>query len=257
MKNFIFSPQIPLLGHRDVIGFGDDSMWVEEIGRDFANFWIINNHYSGTIVPNAYVHLAVMRADREIVGVLQFGYAMNPSSASRVVADTDNDEYLELNRMWISDVMPRNSESKAISYAMKFISRRWPKVGWVQSFADERCNCLGVVYQAANFLYLGEHRSTFWELDGNTYHNSMMTRDPTQAKRAAYLQGAAERAVGTTYRQFRYVFFLKNKYRKKLLMSILPYPKRSGEVVHFETTNGASRPRKDVSEQQSLFEVPS
>ena len=54
--------------------------------------------------------------------------------------------------MWLSDDAPRNSESRAISYAVKYIRKACPSVVWIQSFADERCGGLGVVYQAANFL---------------------------------------------------------------------------------------------------------
>ena len=66
--------------------------------------------------------------------------------------------------MWLSDDAPRNSESRAISYALKYIRRACPSVAWVQSYADERCQGLGVVYQACSFLYLGFHkaRSTSW-----------------------------------------------------------------------------------------------
>jgi hypothetical protein len=64
---------------------------------------------------------------------------MNPASQASVVKDTEIDEYLELNRMWLSDEAPKNSESKAISYSIKYIKRKYPKIKWIQSFADERC----------------------------------------------------------------------------------------------------------------------
>ena len=88
----------------------------------------------------------------------------NPRRAGKVVAGAEVHEYLELNRMWFDDVAPRNSESRAISYAIKDIKRAMSHVAWIQSFAGERCGCLGVVYQAANFLFVGHHWTRFYEL---------------------------------------------------------------------------------------------
>lgn len=105
-----------------------------------------------------------------MVGVMQLGYALNPNSGAKVVAGTGDREYMKLNRLWLHDDMPKNSESRAISYALKTIKLLYPQVQWVQSFADERCGRCGVVYQASNFEYIGSHYSRFYELDGEWYH---------------------------------------------------------------------------------------
>ncbi len=100
---------------------------------------IIASHYSGCIVNNSYIHLGVWIGG-VLRGALQFGYVLNPvAGAQKFVAGTQVDQYLELNRMWLDDVAPRNSESRALSYAFKIIKRACPRVAWVQSFADERC----------------------------------------------------------------------------------------------------------------------
>lgn len=224
--NYIMSAQGSLFGSREVIGFGVDDFFVREITRTKANEIVMRNHYSKKFFQASYIHLGLFDGEK-IRGVLQYGYAMNPQSMCGVVADTAVDEYLELNRMWLDDGMPRNSESRAISYSVKFIRRKYPKVAWIQSFADERCGRLGVVYQASSFLYCGEHLSTFWELDGVWYHNILMTHKGggTQARE---LQARAEEAVRHEFRQFRYVKILKKWARKKLVLPVLPYPKPEG-----------------------------
>ncbi len=68
---------------------------------------ICHFHYSKCLVNNSYLHLGVFEG-RELVGVMQWGYAMNPRSGARVVASTGNREYMELNRFWGHDRMPRN-----------------------------------------------------------------------------------------------------------------------------------------------------
>lgn len=227
---YTLSAQGSLFGHRDVVGFGTNALQVKEIDRNQANVLIKANHYSHVYYAGSYIHLGVF-AGSTLMGVLQYGVAMNPASQESVVGNTGPKEYLELNRMWLNDAMPRNSESQAISYSLKFIKRKYPRIKWIQSFADERCGRYGVVYQACSFLYCGEHTSVFWELDGEMYHNSLMTRNPDLTPKAALIQKNKDRAKPHKLRQFRYIFFLKKQHRKYLKLPVLPYPKHPAETV--------------------------
>ena len=222
---YIYADQNELFGQRRVAGFGNDGFFVMEIDRDNANKIIIKNHYSGKIYAASYIHLGVFIENR-LVGALQFGYAMNPASQASVVADTKIDEYLELNRMWLDESAPRNSESLALSSAIKIIRATHQKIKWIQSFADERCGLGGVVYQACNFRYYGEHKSVFWELDGIIHHNSQMTRtDNRGGYGSLHLRKHADRAIPHEFRQFRYIYFMKPRFAKKCLYEEKPYPK--------------------------------
>lgn len=216
MKGYIEEPS--LFGHGFVVGFGDDDFYVKEIDRALANNVIVKNHYSKKFYAATYIHLGVYM-NKALVGVLQYGYAMNPASCGSVVQDTETDEYLELNRMWLDDIAPRNSESKAIAYSIKYIKRKYPKIKWIQSFADERCGKFGIVYQAANFKYFGEHDAIFWTLDGVVYHNTLMTaKNGKQGRAGDYLQANKDRATSETLRQFRYLYFIDKREEKKVLL---------------------------------------
>lgn len=221
-KGYIDEPS--LFGHGFCIGFGNDEFYVKEIDRVKANEIIVKNHYSKKYYAASYIHLGVF-IQGVLQGVLQYGYAMNPASCGSVVSGTQMDEYLELNRMWLDDVAPKNSESKAIAYSIKYIKRKYPKIKWVQSFADERCGKYGIVYQAANFDYYGEHSSVFWTLDGVVYHNSLMTRDRTLSKSAAIIQDGKDRATSENLRQFRYIYFIDKRERKNVTLEKCSYEK--------------------------------
>ncbi len=199
MKEFIYHEQQSLFGHANIVGFGCGDFYVREIDRELANKIIIKNHYSKKIYAASYIHLGIF-IQNELLGVLQYGYAMNPASQESVVKNTGIKDYLELNRMWLDDKAPRNSESRAISYSIKFIRKKFPNIRWIQSFADQRCGKFGIVYQAANFHYYGEHTAVFWTLDNEIYHNSLMTRAPELSKAAKYLQDNKERATKMTLR---------------------------------------------------------
>jgi len=223
-KDLIYNDQQTLFGAREIIGFGSDDWHVKEIDRKLANDLIVKNHYSKKFYNATYIHLGVFICG-ELMGVLQYGYAMNPASCGSVVEGTQMDEYLELNRMWLDDKAKRNSETMALSYSLRYIRSKFPKIKWIQSFADERCGCFGIVYQAASFSFYGEHVSTFWTVDGEVYHNSLMTRDPKLSKSAKFLQDNKERATSEELRQFRYIKFIDKRWKKKCLLKEQPYPK--------------------------------
>ena len=231
IKGYLWG-QLSLFGEAEIVGFGSVAFKVKEMPRNNANKIIMENHYSKKFYNASTIHLGVFLNDA-IIGVLQYGYAMNPASMAGVVKGTKIDEYLELNRMWFEDDSPPNAKTQALSYSIKYIKRKFPKIKWIQSFADERCNKFGIVYQAANFLYCGEHTSSFWELDGETYHNSIMTSEVAGPKGYKKLNAPEnkERVKKHTFRQFRYIYFIKNNCKKDLCFEIQPYPK------HYATPN--------------------
>ena len=223
-KSYIYSTQNSLWGESECKGFGTKDFYIKEVDRKIANKMVVKNHYSKKFYNATYIHLGLY-VNEELKGVLQYGYAMNPTSCSSVVKGTKKNEYLELNRMWIDDNVGQYPESRAISYSIKYIKKKYPKIKWIQSFADERCGGFGVVYQACSFSYFGEHNSLFWTLDGVVYHNSLMTRNPKLSKSAKYLQENKNKATSQKLRQFRYIKFLDKREKKKCLLKEHPYPK--------------------------------
>jgi hypothetical protein len=225
-KGLIYDNQQTLFGAREIIGFGSDDWHVKEIERKLANDLIVKNHYSKKFYNATYIHLGVFICG-ELLGVLQYGYAMNPASCGSVVEGTQMDEYLELNRMWLDDRAERNSETKAISYSLRYIRSKFPKIKWIQSFADERCGRFGIVYQAASFSYYGEHTSIFWSLDGEIFHNSIMTSEKAGPRGYKLLNDPKnkDRVEKHTLRQFRYIKFIDKRWKKRCLLKERPYPK--------------------------------
>lgn len=227
-KDLIYSDQLLMFGAKEIIGFGSVDFCVKEILRDLAYDVIEKNHYSkkGDSIAHNKINLGIFINDN-MLGVLQFGYAMNPASMDKIVAGTKIDEYLELNRMWLDDKAPRNSESMAISYAVRYIRSKFPKIKWIQSFADERCVGLGIVYQAANFRFYGFHNSTFWKIGNEVYHNNIVTNGAKKAKRI--LESKIGNAEKMDLRQFRYIYFINQKCINDCLLKEMPYPKHYAE----------------------------
>jgi hypothetical protein len=82
-------------------------------------------------------------------GVVTFG---SPAShhLQKSACPSDPTMVLELNRLWVCDDMPRNSESNFVSRAMKLLP---PRI--IVSYADSSVGHVGYVYRAMNFFYAG------------------------------------------------------------------------------------------------------
>jgi hypothetical protein len=219
-----------LFGEREVIGAESGEIAVSLIDKAEADSIIRAGHYSGAVVWSSNLHLGVYLDDR-IIGAVQFGPAMNPASGVSIVEGASVDSWLELNRLWLANDKPPNTTSRAISCALKVVRHRRPSVEWVQSFADERCGKLGAVYQACSFTYCGSHSSTFYEIDGEWVHKSLIDRPDVDKRgwgcgpKATWAKANKHRAVPYTFNQYRYVKFLRPAARKRLLLPVLPYPK--------------------------------
>ncbi len=215
----------PIIQDKQIIGYGADDLLVKVIPVWLARAIIRDKHYSHKVVNNSYINLGVFAAHSDIVGVIQFGYALQPASGKTVVAGTGNREYAEINRMWVHDCMPKNTESRIISYSIKYIRKAYPAIQWVQTFADERCGRNGVVYQACSFDYLGYKVSDFYELDGEMFHRVSIRKGG--GTKARWFRENKERAIRHYFKQHRYIKFIDKRARKRLnpKFKIQPYPK--------------------------------
>ena len=82
----------------------------------------------------------------------------------------------ELARLWVDDVMPRNTESWLIGQSIRWVRRNRSEVEWLVSYADPSQGHSGVIY-----------RTTNWESDGMTDEGRKTPRkdylDPRTGKR--------------------------------------------------------------------------
>ena len=112
------------------------------------------HHYSGKVVNNSKLHFGVF-LDGQLHGVMSYGPSLDKSKIIGLVEGTGWNEFLELNRMAFDSVLPRNSESRAISMSIRLIKKHAPQVKWIKSFADA-CSCGdGTIYRASNFVLTG------------------------------------------------------------------------------------------------------
>lgn len=106
------------------------------IPSSVANPFIRAHHYSGKVVNNSKLHFGVF-LDGTLHGVMSYGPSLDKSKIIGLVEGTGWNEFLELNRMAFDSVLPRNSESRAISMSIKLIRKYAPQVKWMHSTSGD------------------------------------------------------------------------------------------------------------------------
>lgn len=189
-----------------------------------ANELVKRVHYSGKVVPNSQLHLGVFLGGK-LEGVMQFGPSMDKRKMLGLVSGTGWNGFIELNRMAFSERLPRNSESRAISIAMRVIRKTYPHIEWVVSFADATQCGDGAIYRASGFALTGlkENKTILLMPDGSIVADKTLNNSNyiLKGESAGYWKknGAAP-LVGF---QLRYVYFLNPAARARLTVPVLPF----------------------------------
>lgn len=214
---------------------------VKVIPSSIANAFMKKHHYSKKVVNNSKLHFGVF-FEGELHGVMSYGSSLDKSKIIGLVEGTKWNEFLELNRMAFDDVLPRNSESRAISMSMKLIKRNAPHVKWIISFADG-CQCGdGTIYRASNFVLTGmkKNESLYRLKTGEVIHKLTLQSSPMQPRpelggRTLYDVSGGTYSVKEWERitgakpiegfQLRYIYFIDKKYRERLTVPEIPFSK--------------------------------
>ena len=116
-----------------------------------GNEFIKRVHYSGKVAQNSQIHIGVFLHGR-IEGVMQFGPSLDKRKLIGLVGGTQWHQFIELNRLAFTDVLPRNSESRALAITFKILRKHAPQIKWIVSFADATQCGDGTIYRAAGFV---------------------------------------------------------------------------------------------------------
>ena len=116
-----------------------------------ANALVKRVHYSGKVTQNSQIHIGVFYRGA-LEGAMQFGPSLDKRKIQPLVRGTLWNEFIELNRMAFTDVLPRNSESRALSIAFKLLRKHAPQLKWIVTFADATQCGDGAIYRASGFV---------------------------------------------------------------------------------------------------------
>lgn len=199
-----------------------------------ANRIVRSIHYSGKVATTSKIHLGVFLGDK-CGGAIQFGDPMDKRKLIGLVDGTGWNEFVELNRLALADWLPRNSESRCIGFAMRWLRKTYPHLRWVVSFADATQCGDGTIYRASGFLLTGIRKNrSMWRLPSGeviatlsaqaTWNDSVRRRLGFTLGRESWSEYAKRvGAVCLPGFQLRYVYFLDPDARSRLTVPVIPY----------------------------------
>ena len=206
---------------------------IEKISYKVAMDVIVDKHYLHRKCPCSIAF--GLFSEGGLVGVIVFGKPASYTLCNAIAGENESKNVIELNRLWVCDSMPKNTESW-------FISRSIKKCGYdiIVSFADTREGHIGYVYQATNWLYTGmtkRRKSYRLKNELTNDRNRKHGRNEKMSKKEMICQHGVE-SVEEYYSsvKHRYIYINCKGVRKKQLLSNLnyclkPYPKGGDDLL--------------------------
>lgn len=190
-------------------------------GKDF----ICHNHYTHGCnnCPMCYG----LFEEGVLIGACAFAIPCSETVRSYIFGKEQKSHVIELHRLFIFDITPKNTESWFVSRVLKMLKEDRPDIWAVVSFADGTENHRGVIYQALNAMYYGLSRKAIFYRDSNG-----RLRHPRQNGVNIKVKEALEKGWVPESREgkHRYLWLLaKDKrelsvFKSRLLIKTLPYP---------------------------------
>ena len=204
------------------------SIVVRPIPQMAAKKILVKNHYLHSFPGCTKLCFGTFLNNR-LLGAITFG--AGPANAFRLVEGVSPDDYLCLTRLWLSQDLPRNSESRIIAVSIRYI-KKYTKVRFIISYADPTRGHVGTIYQATGWLYTGLSEATprFDCGDGIARHSRSFSHALGSHSLKYLSECGLDVKVIPQKPKHRYIFLLDRSLKSKLHTNILPYPKNQGRV---------------------------
>jgi len=212
---------------------------IKKLPSTRANNFIRNNHYSGKIVPNSKFHFGIFY-NNKLEGVLQYGNPMDKNKTIGLVKNTKWNNFIELNRMALTDNLPKNAESRSIAITIKLLKKYAPHLDWILTYADGTQCGDGTIYRASGFLLTGikQNKTMLQFPNGEVFADNTFTAHQTTKQKIfgnknfyeitdgkCSIKYLCEKTGAKILQgfQLRYIKFLKPELQKNLTVNVIPF----------------------------------
>ena len=151
-----------------VIGYEsiEKDICIYECEKTVADAIIVPNHYSHKVTKNTCISLLVNWKGK-VHGAMQIGYGIRP----KIKGNYQPSEVREFDRMFLSDDMPKYSETVCLSLLHHYLRKAHPEIKILISYADTSVGNTGTIYKAANYKLVERIKADFYILpDGERVH---------------------------------------------------------------------------------------
>jgi hypothetical protein len=190
------------------------------IARRLVEQW----HYLHSLPGGTCLAFGVFLS-RQLLGALTLG--VGPTNAYALVEGATPADCLTLTRLWLSDQLPRNSESRVLGIVLRNVKRH-TRVKFLVSYADPAQGHIGIIYQATGWIYTGLSQATpLYDIGSGRYYHSRSLSYVFGSHGLAYFQrhGIDVKLIPQESKH-RYLYFLNPNWRERLRVPLLVYPKR-------------------------------
>jgi hypothetical protein len=205
------------------------SIIVRPIPQAVAKNILVKNHYLHSL-PGCTKLCFGAFSSNQLQGTITFG--AGPTNAFRLVDGASPSDCLTLTRLWLSDKLPPNSESRVIAVSLRYL-RKYTKLKFLVTYADPTRGHLGIIYQATGWLYTGLSEPTpMLDLGDGIPRHSRSFSHAFGSHSMKYFEkcGFSVKLLPQSAKH-RYIYFLNLEYKSRLKSLVLPYPKKGNPVA--------------------------
>ena len=201
---------------------------IAPISRVEAKQLLVRNHYLHSFPGGTKLSFGIFLNVR-LLGVLTLG--VGPFLGYKIVKGAVPEDVVTLTRLWLSDELPHSSESRVIGIILRALKTD-TSLKFVLAYSDPAVGHLGIIYQATNWIYTGVSSATpLYDIGDGTMHHSRSLAHRLGSHSIRYLtsQGIDVKTVPQLSKH-RYLYFLDEAYRSRLIVPVLPYPKNEDYI---------------------------
>lgn len=182
------------------------------------------HHYLHSLPGGTQLSFGIFLRSR-IMGAITIG--CGPAQAHRLVEGAALKDCGALTRLWLSDELPSNSESRVIGVVLRAL-RKNTGLKFLISYADPAQGHLGTIYQATNWLYIGMSSPMhLYDLgDGVERHSRSFSHAFGSHSMKHFARHGVHVKIVKQSAKHRYIYFLDKDFRDRLKVAVLPYPER-------------------------------
>ncbi|KKR09568.1 MAG: hypothetical protein UT43_C0017G0019 [Parcubacteria group bacterium GW2011_GWC1_39_29] len=207
MKTLIYKES--LFGKQPV-GITNGKFILKEADNGVVDELVKKYHYSHKSTKNRFKSFLV----NEDKGFMQLGYGIRPTIKHSIHSKITKGNFCEFDRMWLSDELPKNSESQCIALLLSYLKQVYKNIKFIITYADGSVGNTGIIYKATNAKIIGKIPCDFYILpSGERVHPvSMYHRHKTRAKEFLQKQYPGIKHIKGNDWQYRFLYILDRKF---------------------------------------------
>lgn len=199
------------------------SLRLDWCSHEAAKFAVLNWHYSKTMPVGKMVKVGVWE-DEAFIGAIIFGLGGGGAGDGRSFGLARNFQVAELERIALR--AHRAPVTRIASIAIRMLTKQSPGIRLLVSYADPGAGHAGGIYQAGNWVFVGQTSDDWCMVDSNgkRYH-SRIARDHVQfgIPKTLNVDGMTKVPLPG---KLKYLYPLDDEMRARIAPLAKPYPKR-------------------------------